>query len=184
MTEEQSTADPQARQQAVQQAVALSSTVQAPSALVDWKIAQLFAFGTVRGAMLRYRAMAYIVGVGLFVLVFVGVPLQYAANQPLVVEIVGPIHGIFYMVYLLVAFDLARRARLTLWQLVAMIGAGFLPFLAFIIEHYVTKTLKRRLEAFTYPAAGSDGPSSPALGSDGIQDGSVDAGGAGFEVQA
>jgi integral membrane protein len=89
------------------------------------------------GALLRYRVMAYIVGVGLLILVFVGVPLQYGANVPQVAEVVGPIHGFLYIVYLLAAVDLARRARFTLLQLAAMVGAGFLPFLAFLIERRV-----------------------------------------------
>lgn len=92
-------------------------------------------------ALLRYRVMAYVVGVGLATLVFVGVPLQYGAGLPQVDEIVGPIHGFLYIVYLLAAVDLARRARFTLLQMAAMIGAGFVPLLAFVIEHRVTKRL-------------------------------------------
>jgi integral membrane protein len=93
-------------------------------------------------ALLRYRIMAYIVGVGLLVLVFVGVPLQYAATIPQVAQIVGPIHGFLYIVYLLASVDLARRARFTLLQMAAMVGAGFLPFLAFVIEHRVGKRVQ------------------------------------------
>jgi integral membrane protein len=96
----------------------------------------------VSGALLRYRVMAYIVGVGLLILVFVGVPLQYAANEPGVAEVVGPIHGFLYIVYLLAALDLARRARFTLLQMAAMVGAGFLPFLAFIIERRVRQRVE------------------------------------------
>jgi integral membrane protein len=95
--------------------------------------------------------MAYVVGIGLLVLVLVGVPLQYGANVPQVAEIVGPIHGFLYIVYLLAAVDLARRARFTLLQMAAMIGAGFLPFLAFIIERRVERrvydVLRERVEA-------------------------------------
>jgi integral membrane protein len=94
------------------------------------------------GALTRYRVLAYIVGTGLATLCFVGVPLQYAAGIPQVDTIVGPIHGIFYMVYLLAAVDLARRARFTLVQMAAMIGAGFVPLLAFVVEHLVTKRLR------------------------------------------
>ncbi|MCL4423763.1 MAG: DUF3817 domain-containing protein [Actinobacteria bacterium] len=43
--------------------------------------------------------MAYIVGTGLLILVLVGVPLQYAAGKPEVVQIVGPIHGMLYIIY-------------------------------------------------------------------------------------
>ena len=59
----------------------------------------------------------------------------------------GPIHGFFYIVYLLAAVDLARRARFTLLQMAAMIAAGFLPFLAFIIEHRVMRRLGLRRAA-------------------------------------
>ena len=94
-----------------------------------------------KAALLRYRIMAFTVGVGLLVLTFVGVPLQYAGHNKSVVEVVGPIHGFLYIVYLVSVLDLMIRARLTLKQLLAMVCAGFLPFLAFIIEHNISKTL-------------------------------------------
>ncbi|HUZ19248.1 MAG TPA: DUF3817 domain-containing protein [Acidimicrobiales bacterium] len=90
------------------------------------------------GALTRYRVMAYIVGTGLLVLVLIGVPLQYAAGHPGVVAVAGPIHGFLYIIYLITAFDLARRARFTLWQMAAMIGAGLVPFLAFFVERRVS----------------------------------------------
>ncbi|HZT67496.1 MAG TPA: DUF3817 domain-containing protein [Acidimicrobiales bacterium] len=101
----------------------------------------------VTGALLRYRVMAYIVGVGLIILVFVGMPLQYGAHQKAVVAVVGPIHGFLYIVYLAAALDMARRARFTLFQMVAMVGAGLLPFLAFYIERKVTRRVEEELLA-------------------------------------
>ncbi|MCU1491494.1 MAG: hypothetical protein JWM85_2899 [Acidimicrobiaceae bacterium] len=92
----------------------------------------------IRGALLRYRVMAWTVGVGLLVLVLVGIPLQFAANSPGVVMVVGPIHGFLYVVYLFFALDVARRARFSPLQLAMMVGAGLLPFLAFFIERRVT----------------------------------------------
>jgi integral membrane protein len=100
-----------------------------------------------RGALLRYRVMAYIVGVGLMILVFVGVPLQVWGHHPVVVEVVGQIHGIMYIIYLFAALDLARRARFTLPQMLAMLGAGLLPTLAFIIERRITRRVREMLVA-------------------------------------
>ena len=96
-------------------------------------------------ALFRYRVMAVVVGIGLLVLVFIGVPLQYAAGEPALAAIVGPIHGFFYIVYLIAALDLARRARFTIWQLAAMVGAGFVPFLAFVVERRVTRRVQRQM---------------------------------------
>jgi len=107
----------------------------------------------VHGALLRYRVMAYTVGTLLLVLVGVGVPLQAWAHSDLVVSVVGPLHGVLYIVYLIAAYDLARRARFTLLQLVAMVAAGLLPVLAFVIERRVSARVDREL-ALALPAPG------------------------------
>jgi integral membrane protein len=95
-------------------------------------------------ALLRYRIMAYVVGVWLAVLVFVGMPLQFGAGFVGVVAVVGPLHGFLYIIYLLAAIDLARRARFTLLEMAAMVGAGLLPGLAFVIERRVTHKVAAR----------------------------------------
>lgn len=95
------------------------------------------------GALLRYRVMAYVVGIGLAILVFVGIPLQYGANSPGVVKVVGPIHGALYIVYLIASADLGRRARFGLLQLAAMAAAGFVPLLAFVVERQVVRRIRR-----------------------------------------
>jgi len=95
----------------------------------------------------RYQVMAYLVGVGLLVLVLVGVPLRYGAGHPGVVAVVGPIHGFLYIVYLAVAYDLARRARWSLPQMAAVALAGFVPFLAFVVERSVTRRTEAELRA-------------------------------------
>lgn len=92
------------------------------------------------GAVLRYRIMAYIVGTGLIILVFVGIPLQLVGVN-IVERIVGTLHGFLYIVYLLTALDLVRRARLSFWKLLAMVAAGLVPFVAFIVERRVSADL-------------------------------------------
>lgn len=102
--------------------------------------------GGVQGALLRYRIMAYLVGVGLLILVFIGVPLQVGADSNGVVSVVGPIHGFLYIVYLAAGLDLARRDRWSLGQMAAVVFAGFIPFLAFVVEHRVTRRVQGQLE--------------------------------------
>jgi integral membrane protein len=110
----------------------------------------------VSGALLRYRLMAYVVGTGLLILVVIGVPLQYGAGHPGVVTVVGPIHGFLYIVYLLAAYDLARRAHFRPVRLLAMVAAGLLPGLAFVIEHRITAQLRAELAAAGTTVADAD----------------------------
>jgi integral membrane protein len=83
--------------------------------------------------------MAWTVGVGLVILVCIGVPLQFAAHNLTVVDIVGPLHGFLYIVYLMVAFDLAVRRRWPIWKALLVLGAGTVPFLSFVVERWVTR---------------------------------------------
>jgi integral membrane protein len=90
--------------------------------------------------------MAYAVGVGLLVIVLVGMPLEYAAGRPEVVNVVGPLHGFLYIVYLVAAADLTRRAGWRMSSLVPVILAGLVPFLTFVIERRVTRRAEKALE--------------------------------------
>jgi integral membrane protein len=116
--------------------------------------------GGTEGALKRYRVMAFIVGVGLATVCFVGIPLQVAGGNKwpwtAVVEIVGTAHGIFYIVYLVTCLDLASRARFRLAQLLGMVCSGFLPLLAFYMERRVTHRVAELL------ALGAGAPPAPA----------------------
>jgi integral membrane protein len=105
---------------------------------------QAKADASLRGALLRYRVMAYTVGVMLILLVFVGIPLQYWGNNDTVVGVVGPLHGVLYIVYLLAAADLFRRIRWPIFQLIWVILAGLVPFVAFIVERRVTRRVEEQ----------------------------------------
>lgn len=115
--------------------------------------------GGTAGALARYRVMALIVGTGLAILCFVGIPLQLAGDNKwpwtAVVQIVGPIHGIFYIVYLLTCLDLAGRARFRTSQLLGMVCSGLVPLLAFYMERKVTQRVMAQL------ALGADAPPGP-----------------------
>jgi integral membrane protein len=94
------------------------------------------------GALVRYRVMAFVVGVGLLLLVGIGMPLQFLAHQKVVVQVVGTLHGYLYLLYLVTAADLARRAHWRIGRILAVVAAGFVPFLAFVVEHRVYRQMR------------------------------------------
>lgn len=100
--------------------------------------AELDAARRLRSAARRYQLMAFVVGTMLLLLVVVAMPLQYGAGHPGMAQVVAPLHGACYIVYLLTVADLARRAKLRILELLAMIGAGFLPGLAFVVERRIS----------------------------------------------
>ena len=94
----------------------------------------------IEGALLRYRIVAWVVGVLLIVLFCVGVPLQYAAGHKSVDGIVGVVHGVFfYPLYLLLTLDLARRVRMSPVRTALTMISGTVPFVSFIAERATTQ---------------------------------------------
>lgn len=93
-------------------------------------------------ALLRYRVIAVVVGIGLIALVLIGMPLKYLADNAAVVAVVGPAHGALYVLYLIAAFDLSQRGKWSWKGTIAVLLAGTIPFLSFVAERVVTRRVR------------------------------------------
>ncbi len=100
-------------------------------------------------AVLRYRVMAYITGVLIIIVCFVGVPLQLAAGHPWIDNNIGTLHGFLYIIYVIFAYMLAQKLRLTRKQTVIMMLAGTIPVMTFVVERWVNRS-------FIAPALAAD----------------------------
>ena len=98
-----------------------------------------------RSALLRYRIMAYLVGTLLVVLVCVGLPLKYLGGNDIVVLWTAIPHGWLYMILLITAFDLGRRAKWGWSRLIMIALAGTVPFLSFVAERIATRDVRQKL---------------------------------------
>jgi integral membrane protein len=90
-------------------------------------------------ALTRYRVTAYVVGVGLLLLVLVAMPLKYLGGNPVPVQIIGPLHGFLYVVYLMTGFDLAVKNKWSVRGTLLVLVAGTIPFLSFVAERQVSR---------------------------------------------
>lgn len=114
------------------------------------------------GALLRYRVMAYIVGTLLIVLVCIGVPLKYltsAGTNPQQVGewitlYLGVAHGWLYMIFLVMAAILARKARFPLSFAIVVLVLGTIPFLSFYGERKATGRVRATYPELVHARAG------------------------------
>ncbi|MDL4774713.1 MULTISPECIES: DUF3817 domain-containing protein [Thermomonosporaceae] len=89
--------------------------------------------------MTRYRVLALVVGT-LLVLLVVGMVLKYGpTDEPALAGIVAPVHGLLYMVYLVISYDLWRRTGWTLGRMVLIVFGGVIPFMTFFVERKVVR---------------------------------------------
>lgn len=92
-----------------------------------------------KAAVNRYRVMAIIAG-----LVLVAFTIEIIVKYTLGPEIpwFAQLHGLIYMIYLVVTIDLARRANWSIGRIIGMCLAGTIPLLSFYAERWVVKTIK------------------------------------------
>ena len=98
---------------------------------------------------IAYRVLAMIVGVLLAFCALVALPLKYLAPEGSDLQQFGEsasimwlFHGWLFMVYVVVAFLLARRARWSVSFTLLMLVAGLVPLLIFWVEHRVVQKLR------------------------------------------
>jgi integral membrane protein len=91
-----------------------------------------------RVALGRYRVMAYVTG-GWLLLLTLELVLKYVVDvngghRPVIGVWVAIVHGWVYIAYLVTVFLLWTKMRWGLGRLVAMVLAGVIPFMSFVLE--------------------------------------------------
>ncbi|MCH8612199.1 DUF3817 domain-containing protein [Arsenicicoccus dermatophilus] len=101
---------------------------------------------TVRKALKPFEIMAFVVGVGLLLLVLEMV-LKYGPWKNDALAWWAMPHGFLYMIYLACTANLGFAARWPLGKMVGVMLAGVVPFLSFVVERRVAREVKGRLAA-------------------------------------
>ena len=87
----------------------------------------------------KIRAFALIEGATLLLLLFVAMPLKYKLGIPMAVSVMGPIHGIAFMLYLSVLGLAFVDKNLTALTLLVGAVAACIPFGSFVFERVMLK---------------------------------------------
>jgi len=87
-------------------------------------------------ALARFKFIAYLAGVVL-ILFTIEIILKYSG----ILEIpwFAQLHGIIYMVYVVIAFDISRRVKLSLRDTFLVLIAGTIPVMSFIAESKIRR---------------------------------------------
>ena len=82
----------------------------------------------------RLRVIAFIEGVSFLLLLGVAMPLKYFAGLPAAVQIVGWIHGVLFVLYLLAVAEVTVRHRWRLTRVAVALIASLIPFGTFLLD--------------------------------------------------
>jgi integral membrane protein len=87
-----------------------------------------------RTAIGRLRAVMLAEGISYLVLLFVAMPLKYAAGMPFAVRIAGGIHGVLFVFFLGALFQAASDREWKASRAALVFIASLIPFANFAID--------------------------------------------------
>jgi integral membrane protein len=84
------------------------------------------------GQLRRMRLASIAEGCTLLVLVFVAVPLKHLGGHPIATAIMGPVHGLAFLLYIWTLIQTVSGADFSRPEVVRMVLAAFIPFGGFV----------------------------------------------------
>lgn len=84
-----------------------------------------------------WRVSAILEGISYLLLLFIAMPLKYVYDMPFAVRIAGSVHGLLFVVFMVLLAALYLRDTMTLKQCVWAFIAAILPFGAFVFDRHI-----------------------------------------------
>ncbi len=94
----------------------------------------------------RFRAIALAEGVSYLLLFGVTMPLKYYAAMPLPNKVVGMLHGVLSVLYVVLLVEVSLAKRWSLLRAIVALFASFVPFGAFVLEAWLRRESKTEFE--------------------------------------
>ncbi|MFC4726680.1 DUF3817 domain-containing protein [Coralloluteibacterium thermophilus] len=95
----------------------------------------------------RMRAVSILEGTTLLLLVLVAVPLKHLAGIPQASAVMGPVHGMAFLLYVWMLIQTVSGGGWSRAEVARMLGAAFIPFGAFANERALARRQKALLAA-------------------------------------
>ncbi len=86
-----------------------------------------------------FRKIAFAEGVSFLVLLLIAMPLKYIAELPIAVSIVGGLHGILFIAFVVMAWEVKNEYQKSWGWLAISFIASILPFGTFWMDHKLWK---------------------------------------------
>ncbi len=94
----------------------------------------------------RLRIVSLIEGISYLLLLGIAMPLKYLAGQPEMVSVVGALHGILTVVFVLAVVQVTIEHRWPLMRAIGALVASVIPFGAFYLDRWLRQHYATELE--------------------------------------
>lgn len=87
-----------------------------------------------------FKVVALLEGWSYLIMLFIGIPLKYLADNDVIIKTLGRPHGILFLVYAVLAIIIKKQMQWSIKDLLIIIVAAALPFGPFWVDKkYIPK---------------------------------------------
>ena len=91
----------------------------------------------------QFRIAALLEGWSYLVLVFIAMPLKYAAGLPQAVRVVGSMHGFLFLTFMLALYRVTLDRRWPLRRALRALLYSLIPFGAFVFDRSLVREIAK-----------------------------------------
>ncbi|MBO0948632.1 DUF3817 domain-containing protein [Fibrella forsythiae] len=91
---------------------------------------------------IRLRLIGFAEGLSFLILVFIAVPLKRIGGHPEAVQVVGPIHGLLFVMYVLTVVQAKAEYNWPLGKTLLALLASVIPGGTFYADHKIFRNLQ------------------------------------------
>jgi len=102
----------------------------------------MIPYKTIRKKLMLLRTAGIAEGISFLVLLFVAMPLKYFFHQPLAVTVIGWIHGVLFVGFVSLAWDVKTDLNKPFKWLLTALGAALIPAGTFFFDRVLKKELE------------------------------------------
>ena len=85
----------------------------------------------------RLRLFSLLEAISFLVLIFIAVPIKYAGDNPNPVHVMGPVHGVLFIFYVLSTFQVRTALSWPNGVTAKVLVAAVIPFAPFFVERWL-----------------------------------------------
>jgi integral membrane protein len=89
---------------------------------------------TLRTTLGRFRAIGLLEGISFLVLLGIAMPMKYYMGMPMVVKVVGWIHGLLFVLYMIALLHATIEYRWSIFKAAFAFIASLIPFGTFVLD--------------------------------------------------
>lgn len=91
----------------------------------------------------RLRLISFLEGISLLLLVGIAVPMKYLANDPTLVQSIGPVHGALFLLFIVLIASVSIQYKWAIKDTILLVLiASFVPFGTFYVDRKIVQKTK------------------------------------------